>query len=590
MLLSSTSKVFATGIMAPAGLGFILIFMLAIGLLGILITFFTIRKIYKNSNNKVKTKKNIIRFFMAQFLIGFFVYYVWIPGYVSFTRYTIIDNNPLENHLEIKLQHSFYYFELSDGNTYEFKKKYRNESERNNFSLKTGQLVMLSDENNDVFTLNSIDNSNEYSRYLRTIRKAIFTIPLSFKKIKKNQKQYEGTIQKVTDDWVAKERHLVLAIDSDYCCDIAWIKKLLKHGVNNKKVINKMNLLHRIFHLNNTSYYQYRTEIFTEFFRQSKVDVNQVGYSKQTILHKAIRIITNKHDNTLQITDRNFIRLLLDSGVDQNTADNSFETPLIYAINSKNFQLAHLLLDNGAHFARRYANRESARELVKRSIAEANIKYFPTKETVKQLKSLLSAMKKIHKEIEKRNTRARNIHRSRNMTRTSSWDTENKTDKSIFPILSELKQDCDTLGKSWEKSYGIKVDKLTDSTPLTEQEKKQIKPIKNQFQRLGITAFADYTCMYKGTPLNTVTVKVFVFKNTRRALNWWERKYQYNAWEKHYTKTTNTPYLAVDSKQLTKRAMLFNNLWITTHHLKTGKEHIILLGNILNKLRGINDE
>jgi hypothetical protein len=156
--------------------------------------------------------------------------------------------------------------------------------------------------------------------------------------------------------------------------------------------------------------------------------------------------------------------------------------------------------------------------------------------------------------------------------------------KSNHPIFSSIKHDCKLLGKSWEKAYGIKVDKLTDISNLSEQEINQVKPIQQSFQKIGIRALADFTCVKKSTPINTATVKVFVFEDTERALNWWKKKYQYQGWEKRYIKPIDSSYRALDSKQLTKRVLLVENLWITTHHLKTGKEHLILLDDVLKKL------
>jgi hypothetical protein len=155
---------------------------------------------------------------------------------------------------------------------------------------------------------------------------------------------------------------------------------------------------------------------------------------------------------------------------------------------------------------------------------------------------------------------------------------------TIQPLLTEINLDCKILGNLWKQIPGIRVNDLSDLTTLPAQELKTIESLRKQVQPLGIIALADYSCARTEAPLNSATVKVFVFKNNNLALDWWNKKYTFENWQQHYSPVQNDSYLAVDSKQLKKRAVLSNNLWMTTHHIGQGNEHLLLLDNLIHKI------
>lgn len=151
----------------------------------------------------------------------------------------------------------------------------------------------------------------------------------------------------------------------------------------------------------------------------------------------------------------------------------------------------------------------------------------------------------------------------------------------LSPILTQIHPDCQAIGADWQESYGIKIDDLSSLRGLTSNEREIAQTLRKQLQPLGIKAAADYSCAKSELPLDIVTVKVFVFENPTLATDWWRRKYEYEEWEQHYTKPPEGEYPTVDSTQLPKRAILFGNLWITSHHIRPGNEHIVMLDNIL---------
>lgn len=152
------------------------------------------------------------------------------------------------------------------------------------------------------------------------------------------------------------------------------------------------------------------------------------------------------------------------------------------------------------------------------------------------------------------------------------------------PVLTQIQPDCRALGASWADSYGIKIDDLSSLQGLSSNEREVAQSLSEQLKPLGITSVADYSCVKSDTPLDIVTVRVFVFENPARAAAWWRKKYEYENWEQHYTKIPEARYPTVDSVQQPKRAMLVSNLWITSHHIRPGNEHTALLDNVLSQL------
>ena len=62
------------------------------------------------------------------------------------------------------------------------------------------------------------------------------------------------------------------------------------------------------------------------------------------------------------------------------------------------------------------------------------------------------------------------------------------------------------------------------------------------------------------------------------------KKYEYEGWEKHYSKIECESAHVVRSTQTNKAAMAFGNVWLTTHQLGKGREHIDAANYVLRQL------
>ena len=163
----------------------------------------------------------------------------------------------------------------------------------------------------------------------------------------------------------------------------------------------------------------------------------------------------------------------------------------------------------------------------------------------------------------------------------NSWASESAP---LRPKLTQIEPDCGVLGPNWDDEYGMKIDNLSDLRGLSSNEQRVAEILREQLLPLGIVGVADYSCIKQEAPLDTATVRVFVFENSTLAFTWWGKKYQYEGWENHYTRPADARHEILDSTQIAKRVVITSNLWVTSHHIQSGTEHLVLLNNILSLL------
>ncbi len=154
--------------------------------------------------------------------------------------------------------------------------------------------------------------------------------------------------------------------------------------------------------------------------------------------------------------------------------------------------------------------------------------------------------------------------------------------------VSALKLPATALGQDWTGPTGLVVDDFQQALSKQPVEvKSEIEKLRKLFQPIGIVSVADFTYRKKSKPLSQITLRVFLFKNDAVCKSWWEKKYRYEGWEKHYTVVKGVPYDAVASTQITKRAVAFGNVWMTCGALDKTEDHIKLLELYINKIKNV---
>ena len=150
--------------------------------------------------------------------------------------------------------------------------------------------------------------------------------------------------------------------------------------------------------------------------------------------------------------------------------------------------------------------------------------------------------------------------------------------------FKDISLDPATFGDNWQVSPGVVLDSWDEMSNLPAEVQMAVKTLKSQIEPIGVIALADFSCVRKVFPLNTITVRVFKFENSEMASTWAEKKYKYTGWEQHYDLTEDLSYFAVDSTQLKKRCVVSDEYWITSHHMGDSDLHIKALEVIMKEL------
>lgn len=150
--------------------------------------------------------------------------------------------------------------------------------------------------------------------------------------------------------------------------------------------------------------------------------------------------------------------------------------------------------------------------------------------------------------------------------------------------VSEIDLPPSALDGEWKASGGLRIDDLSKLKDVPKAQRKLVEALAKQLAPIGVRSAADFTLTKTGFPLDTVTVRLFVFEDAEKCRSWWKKKYEYEGWESHYKKLDSKTAVAVRSTQANKCAIGFGNVWLTTHQLQTDDQHIKAANHILKLL------
>jgi hypothetical protein len=155
---------------------------------------------------------------------------------------------------------------------------------------------------------------------------------------------------------------------------------------------------------------------------------------------------------------------------------------------------------------------------------------------------------------------------------------------SLDARLSSINLPATVLGEGWEESAGLVIDDFDDLASLTEPERRAAEQLKVQLTPVGIRACADFSLNSTKLPPNIVVVRVFLFDTPEQCRDWWKKKYQHEGWEKFYKPVEHDSRAIVDSTETNKRAIAFGSIWLTTHQLGQGGEHLKAAEHVIQQL------
>jgi len=155
--------------------------------------------------------------------------------------------------------------------------------------------------------------------------------------------------------------------------------------------------------------------------------------------------------------------------------------------------------------------------------------------------------------------------------------------------VSALSLPGSMIGEDWEgpSGSGLVMDDLKDLSGHPARLKSTIEELRKLVAPFGVVGVADFTYRKNSNPPELITLRVFVFDTETSCQKWWAKRYRYDGWEKHYTVVRDVPYDAVDSTQMTKRAVAFGNIWMTCGGLEKTEHHRKALDLYINKIKNV---
>jgi hypothetical protein len=145
-------------------------------------------------------------------------------------------------------------------------------------------------------------------------------------------------------------------------------------------------------------------------------------------------------------------------------------------------------------------------------------------------------------------------------------------------------------GTDWTQSAGLVVDDFQDLSKMPAVSRKIAEELKPQFKAIGVSGAADYSLVRRKAPLDTITVKVFVFTDVQKCKDWWKKKYESQEQQKNYKVVKDNRFEAVldtvniEYPSTNKRILKSGNVVITAHHLQKGDEHLKAFEHIIKQL------
>jgi hypothetical protein len=166
----------------------------------------------------------------------------------------------------------------------------------------------------------------------------------------------------------------------------------------------------------------------------------------------------------------------------------------------------------------------------------------------------------------------------------TTLSAQDKTPVHFTGKLSTLSLPAAALGPEWAGPTGLVVDDFNDLSGHPADGTAVAESLKEQLAPLGVVAVADFTYRKQAHPLNQVTLRIFKFESTEKCDEWWQKKYQYEGWEKHYDPVAGEER-TLDSKEIPKRAVAIATLWLTCGSTGDPNAHLEILSQYLKRIK-----
>ncbi len=138
------------------------------------------------------------------------------------------------------------------------------------------------------------------------------------------------------------------------------------------------------------------------------------------------------------------------------------------------------------------------------------------------------------------------------------------------------------IGPEWQGGTGVVIDDMNNPPAFFAQSMGEVI---EQYQSIGVISMANLAYRKKANLMHQVELKVFEFDSFKNAMLWKKKKYGYDNWQQHYTKTQQDGLSIFDSLEMKKRIVFYQNYWITASTISDTDDHLVFLAAVIERIK-----
>ncbi len=138
------------------------------------------------------------------------------------------------------------------------------------------------------------------------------------------------------------------------------------------------------------------------------------------------------------------------------------------------------------------------------------------------------------------------------------------------------------IGPEWQGGTGVVIDDLNNPPAFFAQS---MADVIEQFKSIGVKSMANLAYRKKANVMHQVELKYFEFSSIVEAVAWKKKKYGYDNWQQHYTKTQQDGLSIFDSLEMKKRIVFYQNYWITASTISDTDDHLVFLAAVIERIK-----
>lgn len=138
------------------------------------------------------------------------------------------------------------------------------------------------------------------------------------------------------------------------------------------------------------------------------------------------------------------------------------------------------------------------------------------------------------------------------------------------------------IGPQWEGGTGVVIEDLNNPPAFFLQSMAETI---TQFKAVGVESMANLAYRKKTNGMHQVELKHFVFESEAAAKAWQRKKYGYENWQAHYELKVADGITVIDSTQINKRIVFYQNHWLTVASPSDATDHQLFVDKVIANIK-----